>query len=118
MQKRNPPHPLQKEGPFLPGLKARGILGRFGETMVASLTRRGFLRQAGGAAVTAATAGSLLSACGSNSTSANPVTLTFGWWSNGPVKDNAMKAWAQSFTKTHPTITIKPEILSWNDYWD
>ncbi|HXR64591.1 MAG TPA: hypothetical protein VN729_01615 [Ktedonobacteraceae bacterium] len=29
-----PPHPPQKEGPFLLGLKARGILGRFGDTPI------------------------------------------------------------------------------------
>lgn len=28
-----------------------------------------------------------------------------------------MKAWLAEFTKANPSITIKPEILSWADYW-
>ncbi|HLG76013.1 MAG TPA: extracellular solute-binding protein, partial [Ktedonobacteraceae bacterium] len=57
-------------------------------------------------------------ACGGSSTASNgKVTLTFGWWSNGAVSDGLMKTWIQSFEKTHPNITIKPEILPWDNYW-
>jgi multiple sugar transport system substrate-binding protein len=89
--------------------------------MVDTMTRRSFITKAGSAALAAGVGGTLLSACGggsSGSTSSGPVTLTYGWWSNGPVKDNAMKAWAKSFTDTHPNIKINPEILSWQDYWN
>ena len=64
----------------------------------------------------------ILAACGG--TAANPsnassdhVTLTFGWWSNGPQHDQQFAAWAQSFTKTHPNITIKSEFLPFGDYF-
>src|SRR5258707_2348951 len=87
--------------------------------MVASMTRRRFLTQAGSAALAAGVGGSLLSACGGGTgTPTGPTTITFGWWSNGPIKDNALKAWLQEFTKAHPNIVIKPEILSWGDYWN
>jgi len=62
----------------------------------------------------------VLAACGggSSSPSSGPVTLTFGWWSNTPAKDNGMKAWIKDFESSHPNIHIKPEILPWNNYWD
>jgi multiple sugar transport system substrate-binding protein len=62
----------------------------------------------------------VLAACGggSSSGSSGPVTLTFGWWSNTPAKDNAMKAWIADFESSHPNIKIKPEILPWGNYWD
>jgi multiple sugar transport system substrate-binding protein len=83
------------------------------------MTRRRFLTQAGGAALAAGVGGSLLSACGgSTGTTSGPTTITFGWWSNGPIKDAALKSWLLEFTKAHPNITIKPEILSWGDYWN
>ena len=88
--------------------------------MFRSLTRRQFLSQSGRAAATVGVAGSLLSACGGTTgktTSSEPVTLTYGWWSNDPTKDNAMLAWVQDFVHTHPNITIKAEILPWNSYW-
>jgi multiple sugar transport system substrate-binding protein len=84
--------------------------------MVASITRRRFLTQTGGAALATGIGGTLFSACGSSSSS-GPVTLTYGWWSNGPTKDNAMLAWIKSFTSTHPTIKINAEILPWANYW-
>jgi multiple sugar transport system substrate-binding protein len=59
-----------------------------------------------------------VAACGSSSsTTAGKVTLTFGWWSNGAVSDNLMKSWIKDFESTHPNITIKPEILPWDNYW-
>lgn len=87
--------------------------------MVNSMTRRRFLAQAGKGALAAGVGGTLLEACGGSggSSSSGPVTLTYGWWSNGPSKDNAMKDWLATFTKANPNITIKPEILSWGDYW-
>jgi len=87
--------------------------------MVASMTRRRFLVQAGSVALATGVGGTLLEACGgSGGSSSGPVTLTYGWWSNGPTKDNAMKAWVKSFSDTHPTIKVNPEILSWQDYWN
>lgn len=69
-------------------------------------------------ALAAGVGGTLLEACGGgSSTSSGPVTLTYGWWSNGPVKDNAMLAWVKEFEKSHPTIKIKAEILPWTNYW-
>lgn len=88
--------------------------------MSASITRRRFFVETGKMALTAGIGGSLLSACGggsSSSSSSGPVTLTYGWWSNGPVKDNAMLAWVQSFEKSHPNIHVKAEILPWANYW-
>ena len=63
----------------------------------------------------------VFAACGggnNGSTSSGPVTLTYGWWSNTPAKDNSMKAWISSFESTHPNIKIKPEIIPWGNYWD
>lgn len=60
--------------------------------MVNSITRRRFLTQTGKGALAAGVGATLLEACGgSSSSSSGPVTLTYGWWSNGPSKDNAMK---------------------------
>jgi multiple sugar transport system substrate-binding protein len=81
------------------------------------MTRRSFLAKAGSAALAAGVGGSLLAACG-GSGSSGTVTLSYGWWSNGPVKDNAMKAWVKSFSDTHPNIKINAEILTWQDYWN
>jgi multiple sugar transport system substrate-binding protein len=86
--------------------------------MLTSMTRRRFLAHTGNITLTTSVVGTLLSACGGSSTSSGPVTLTYGWWSNGPIKDNAMKAWIKSFTDTHPTIKINAEILNWADYWN
>ena len=86
--------------------------------MVGSMTRRRFLTQTGNVALAAGIGGTLLEACGGSGNSSGPVTLTYGWWSNGPAKDNAMKAWIKSFTDTHPTIKVNPEILSWANYWN
>ncbi len=62
----------------------------------------------------------VFAACGggNTSTSSGPVTLTFGWWSNTPAKDNSMKAWIADFESSHPNIKVKPEILPWGNYWD
>ncbi len=83
------------------------------------MTRRRFLTQAGKVALATGVGGTVLEACGgsSGSSSSGPVTLTYGWWSNGPTKDNAMLAWVKEFEKTSPTIKIKAEILSWPNYW-
>ncbi|HLG74927.1 MAG TPA: sugar ABC transporter substrate-binding protein [Ktedonobacteraceae bacterium] len=86
--------------------------------MAASISRRRFLARAGSVALAAGVGGSLLEACGGSSSSSGPVNLTYGWWSNGPVKDNAMKAWVESFSKVNPKIKVQPEILSWADYWN
>jgi multiple sugar transport system substrate-binding protein len=59
-----------------------------------------------------------LAACGNNSNSNGPVTLTVGWWSNGPAKDTGFGQWFQSFTATHPNVKIKTEFLDWNSYWN
>ncbi|GCE14885.1 ABC transporter substrate-binding protein [Tengunoibacter tsumagoiensis] len=60
----------------------------------------------------------LLAACGGTSpASSDHVTLTFGWWSNGPQHDQEFAKWAESFTKTHPNITIKSEFLPFGDYF-
>ncbi len=62
----------------------------------------------------------VFAACGGSntSTSSGPVTLTYGWWSNTPAKDDSMKAWISNFESTHPNIKIKPEIIPWGNYWD
>ncbi|QBD78349.1 sugar ABC transporter substrate-binding protein [Ktedonosporobacter rubrisoli] len=62
----------------------------------------------------------VLAACGSpgSTTSSGPVTLTFGWWSNTPTKDNAMRAWVASFERAHPDIKVNLELLPWADYWE
>jgi multiple sugar transport system substrate-binding protein len=89
------------------------------DIMVASITRRDFLTGTGKAVLAAGVGGTLLEACGGGSTSSSsgPVTLTYGWWSNGPTKDNAMFAWLKDFEKSHPNIKIKGEILPWPNYW-
>ncbi len=57
-------------------------------------------------------------ACGGSPTSSSgKATLTFGWWSNGAASDNMLKSWIKSFESIHPNITIKPEILPWDNYW-
>ena len=87
--------------------------------MTFSSTRRDFLVQGGKAVVGASLVGTLLEACGgSSSSSSGPVTLTYGWWSNTPAKDNSMKAWIADFEKSHPNIKINAEILPWTNYWD
>lgn len=86
-----------------------------------SMSRRRFITQSGKIVMAAGVGGSLLAACGGNSggnSSSGPVTLTFGWWSNTPAKDNAMRAWIKDFEKAHPNIHVKPEILPWGNYWD
>ncbi|HET8839918.1 MAG TPA: sugar ABC transporter substrate-binding protein [Ktedonobacteraceae bacterium] len=85
--------------------------------MAVSMTRRRFLSQAGTVALAAGVGSTLLEACGGSSSS-GPVTLTYGWWSNGPTKDNGMKAWIKEFEKVNKNITVQPEILSWQDYWN
>ncbi len=84
--------------------------------------RRAFLAKTAVAGVALAAAGSVPAlaeaATRTGRSSAAPTTLTFGWWSNTPVKDNAYKAWLQGFEQQHPTIKIKPEILPWANYWD
>src|SRR5690348_6348566 len=86
--------------------------------MAVSMTRRRFLSQAGTVALAAGVGSTLLEACGGSSSSSGPVTLTYGWWSNGPTKDNGMKAWIKEFEKVNKNITVQPEILSWQDYWN
>lgn len=85
-----------------------------------SMTRRRFLTDSGKAALAVGLGSTLLEACGGSgsSSSSGPVTLTYGWWSNGPTKDNAMLAWLKAFEKANPNIKIKPEILPWANYWD
>jgi multiple sugar transport system substrate-binding protein len=86
--------------------------------MYFSMTRRQFLAQAGKAALATGVGGTLLEACGSStSSSSSTVTLTYGWWSNGPTKDNAMLAWVKEFENANPKIKIKAEILPWPNYW-
>ncbi|GCE30306.1 sugar ABC transporter substrate-binding protein [Dictyobacter alpinus] len=85
-----------------------------------SMSRRRFMAQTGKVAMATGIGGSLLAACGESGggTNSGPVTLTYGWWSNTPAKDNSMKAWIKDFEKSHPNIKIKPEILPWGNYWD
>ena len=89
--------------------------------MSTSITRRRFFKETGKVALAAGATGvggALLDACGgSSSSSSGPVTLTYGWWSNGPVKDNAMLAWIKQFESSHPKIKVKAEILPWANYW-
>ncbi|HZR42205.1 MAG TPA: sugar ABC transporter substrate-binding protein [Ktedonobacteraceae bacterium] len=88
--------------------------------MLESMTRRRFFVETGKAALAVGIGGTALSACGggtSSSSSSGPVSITYGWWSNGTVKDNAMLAWVQEFEKSHPNIKIKAEILPWANYW-
>jgi multiple sugar transport system substrate-binding protein len=87
-----------------------------------SMTRRRFLTRSSQAVVGTGLTGALLAACGGsggggNNSSSGPVTITYGWWSNGPTKDNAMLAWVKEFEKTHPNIKVKAEILPWANYW-
>lgn len=49
---------------------------------------------------------------------ADEVTLTYGWWSNGPDGDKNHQAWIADFQAAHPTIKIEAEILPWGAYWD
>src|SRR5512142_3086261 len=49
---------------------------------------------------------------------ADTVTLTYGWWSNGPTADAQHRAWLDSFEKANPGIKIQSEILPWDAYWD
>ncbi len=87
--------------------------------MYLPMTRRRFLAQAGKVALATGVGGTVLEACGGSggSSSSGPVTLTYGWWSNGPTKDNAMLAWVKQFETANPNIKIKAEILSWPNYW-
>lgn len=86
--------------------------------MHSSMTRRDFLTRSSQAIMGAGLGTAALAACGTTSTSSGPVTLTYGWWSNNPTKDNAMLSWLKGFEQTHPNIKIKPEILPWGNYWD
>ncbi len=84
-----------------------------------SVSRRQLLVQGGKAVVGASVVGTLLEACGGGSTGGSGTTsLTYGWWSNTPAKDNSMKAWIGDFVKSNPSIKISPEILPWTNYWD
>jgi multiple sugar transport system substrate-binding protein len=49
---------------------------------------------------------------------AQDVTLTYGWWSNGPTGDAAHRTWLDEFEKANPGIRIQSEILPWDAYWD
>ncbi len=61
----------------------------------------------------------LLSACGGGASSTSDVVqLKYGWWSDTPAKDNAMRAWIKDFESSHPNIKISAEILPWDNYWD
>jgi multiple sugar transport system substrate-binding protein len=82
------------------------------------MTRRRLLTQTGKAALAAGISGAALAACGGDSQPSGPVTITFGWWSNTPAKDQAMKDWIKTFESSHPDIKVKPEILQWTNYWD
>jgi ABC-type glycerol-3-phosphate transport system substrate-binding protein len=90
--------------------------------MDTSITRRNFLTTASKTVLATSVGGALLSACGgtnaNNGGGTQTVTLTYGWWSNGDVKDKAMKDWTAEFTKTNTTIKINPEILPWANYWN
>jgi multiple sugar transport system substrate-binding protein len=86
--------------------------------MAIPITRRRFLEQSGKVALATSIGGSLLAACGnSGGSTSGPVTITYGWWSNGPTKDNTMLAWVKEFETSHPNIKIKAEILPWANYW-
>jgi multiple sugar transport system substrate-binding protein len=54
----------------------------------------------------------------SRATAADVVTLTYGWWSNGPEGDASHKAWLAEFEAAHPDIKIEAEILPWGAYWE
>jgi multiple sugar transport system substrate-binding protein len=83
------------------------------------MSRRSFLVRSGQIAAGAGLTGTFLASCGGTSTSSSgPVTLTYGWWSNDPTHDNAMRDWLKSFESSHSGIKIKPEILPWGNYWD
>ena len=47
----------------------------------------------------------------------SPVTLSWGWWSNSPVKDAQFKSWASEFSKVNPNVKMNGEILAWGNYW-
>lgn len=84
------------------------------------IDRRTLLAGAAAGAATLATSASpaLVRAAAPRRTAAAPTTLTWGWWSNSPVKDNAYRAWLHAFEAENPTIKIKSEILPWSGYWD
>jgi multiple sugar transport system substrate-binding protein len=73
---------------------------------------------ASGSATTAAGTSATTQAAAAPAPSGQTVTLTFGWWSNTPIKDKAHREWLDEFERTHPGIKINSEIIPWNNYWD
>jgi multiple sugar transport system substrate-binding protein len=49
---------------------------------------------------------------------ADEVTISYGWWSNGPTGDENHRKWLDEFEKANPGIKVNSEILPWGSYWD
>lgn len=77
------------------------------------------------AAVTLTVAlGAGLTACGNGGSGAsqdyseeNPAALTFSWWGSDP-RHQANEAIMDSFSSSHPDITLEGQFGDWNGYWD
>lgn len=77
------------------------------------------------AAVTVTVAlGAGLTACGSGGGGAsqdyseeNPAALDFAWWGSDP-RHQANQAIMDSFSASHPDITLEGQFGDWNGYWD
>jgi multiple sugar transport system substrate-binding protein len=83
------------------------------------MTRRRVMQRASVAALGTGLAGAALQGCGGGATSpSGTVTLNYGWWSNDPTHDKAMRSWLDDFERAHPKIKVNSELLPWNVYWD
>ncbi len=83
------------------------------------MTRRGFHRLLGGAAV-ATTVSLALAACGSGAPATNAdgqVEIRFSWWGSD-TRVKVTTAAIAAFEKENPGIKVKAEYGDWSGYWD
>ncbi|WP_205857203.1 ABC transporter substrate-binding protein, partial [Phytoactinopolyspora endophytica] len=81
-----------------------------------------YVRRLTCAALLAASASLVLSACGSDTDaevepSDDPVTLRFTWW-GGDERHERTQEVIDLFEEEHPNITVQGEFKDWNGYWD